>query len=128
VFLAIRREHQEPEGQRIQALGLSGRSTLTTGNLPDIHYLYTSQGNLMERTQIYLTDQERKSLRTLATRLGQSQSALIRAAVDQYVRCYQEGNRLNLLRQARGVWADRRDLPDFKQVRRELDRLGVSRK
>ena len=78
----------------------------------------------MERTQIYLTDKERKALRALAKRLGQSQSALIRAAVDRYVERYQEGNRLNLLRQARGMWAGRRDLPDFEQLRKELDRVG----
>ena len=77
----------------------------------------------MERTQIYLTEKERKALRALARRLGRSQSALIRDAVDRYVERYQEGNRLDLLRRARGVWANRRDLPDFKQVRRELDRV-----
>ena len=80
----------------------------------------------MERTQIYLTDKERKALRALAKRLGQSQSALIRAAVDRYVERYQEGNRLGLLRQARGIWSDRRDLPDFRQVRTEFDRLDSS--
>ncbi|MEK6588256.1 MAG: ribbon-helix-helix protein, CopG family [Chloroflexota bacterium] len=79
----------------------------------------------MERTQIYLTEKERKALRALARRLGRSQSALIRDAVDWYVERYQEGNRLDLLRTARGVWANRRDLPDFKQVRRELDRTGI---
>ena len=77
----------------------------------------------MERTQIYLTEKERKALRALARRLGRSQSALIRDAVDRYVERYQEGNRLHLLRRARGIWANRRDLPDFKQVRRELDRV-----
>jgi hypothetical protein len=82
----------------------------------------------MERTQIYLTARERKALRALARRLGQSQSALIRSAIDRYVEHYQEGSRLSLLRQGRGVWSDRSDLPDFKQVRIELDRTGAARK
>jgi hypothetical protein len=77
----------------------------------------------MERTQIYLTARERKALRALATRLGKSQSALIRDAVDRYIDRYQEGNRLDLLRLGRGIWADRPDLPDFEEVRRELDRF-----
>jgi len=77
----------------------------------------------MERTQIYLTEEERRALKTLATRLDRSQSALIREAIDRYLDRYQEGNRLDLLRQARGLWADRRDLPDFEAVRRELDRI-----
>jgi hypothetical protein len=79
----------------------------------------------MQRTQIYLTQKERKALKALATRLGRSQSALIRDAVDRYIERYQEGNRVDLLRRARGLWANRPDLPDFDQVRRELDRLGI---
>lgn len=77
----------------------------------------------MERTQIYLTERERDALRALAARLGRSQSALIRDAVDRYIDRYQEGNRLDLLRRGRGLWANRLDLPDFEVVRRELDRL-----
>jgi predicted transcriptional regulator len=76
----------------------------------------------MERTQIYLTEEERRALKSLAARLDRSQSALIREAIDRYVDRYQEGNRLDLLRPARGLWADREDLPDFVAVRRELDR------
>ena len=76
----------------------------------------------MRRTQIYLTDEERKALRVIADRLGQSQSEVIRAAVDQYIVRYQEGNRLDLLRQARGIWKERTDLPDFTAIRNELDR------
>ena len=60
----------------------------------------------MERTQIYLTEEERRALKSLGARLGRSQSALIRDAIDRYVDRYQEGNRLDLLRQARGLWAD----------------------
>jgi hypothetical protein len=76
----------------------------------------------MRRTQIYLTDEERKALRVIADRLGQSQSEVIRAAVDHYIVRYQEGNRLDLLRQARGIWKERTDLPDFTAIRNELDR------
>ena len=77
----------------------------------------------MERTQIYLTEEERRALKTLATRLDRSQSALIREAIDRYLDRYQEGNRLDLLRQGRGLWADREGLPDFEAVRQELDRI-----
>jgi len=77
----------------------------------------------MERTQIYLTEEERRALRALAARLDRSQSAIIREAIDRYVDRYQEGNRLELLRQARGLWSDKQGLPDFEAVRRELDRI-----
>ena len=76
----------------------------------------------MERTQIYLTEEERRALKTLATRLDRSQSALIRDAIDRYLDRYREGNRLELLRPARGMWADKQGLPDFEVVRQELDR------
>jgi len=76
----------------------------------------------MERAQIYLTEEERRALRALATRLDRSLSALIREAIDRYVDRYQEGNRLGLLRTARGMWADKQGLPDFEVVRQELDR------
>ncbi|MCK4725712.1 MAG: CopG family transcriptional regulator [Anaerolineales bacterium] len=76
----------------------------------------------MRRTQIYLTDEERKALRVIADRLGRSQSEVIRAAVDHYIVRYQAGNRLDLLRQARGIWKERADLPDFLAIRNEFDR------
>ena len=78
---------------------------------------------MMKRTQIYLTGEERKALKILADRLGQSQSEVIRTAIDRYVEEFQNGNRLQLLRQARGLWAERDDLPDFQKIRLELDRL-----
>ncbi len=77
----------------------------------------------MERTQIYLTEKERKTLKAMAARLGRSQSALIREAVDRYIEREQELSRVDLLHRARGLWAKRDDLPDFEELRRELDRL-----
>lgn len=77
----------------------------------------------MQRTQIYLTEKERKALRGLARRLGRSQSSLIREAVDRFIERHREGGRRDRLRRARGIWADRPDLPDFEHVRRELDRV-----
>jgi hypothetical protein len=49
---------------------------------------------------------------------------LIREAVDGFLDRYREGNRLELLRGARGMWKDRDDLPDFGALRKELDERG----
>ena len=76
----------------------------------------------MERTQIYLTDKEKQAVRSIARRLGTTQSAVIRTAVDRFIDRAGAGNKLDLLRSGRGLWGDREDLPDFDVVRRELDR------
>ena len=75
----------------------------------------------MIRTKVYLTESERKALSSMAERSGQSQSQLIRSAVDQYIAEHEGPNRLELLRQGRGMWSQRTDLPEFLALRSELD-------
>lgn len=82
----------------------------------------------MHRTQIYLTEEERKALSALARRLGKTNSELIREAVDRYVWRHEPEKRLELLRQARGIWKDRRDIPRVRSLRREFDRGHSSKK
>lgn len=77
----------------------------------------------MQRTQIYLSEEERQGLQALALRSGRSQSALIREAIDALLAQHQPQGRLARLRQARGLWAERRDLPDWQALRQELDRV-----
>ena len=76
----------------------------------------------MVRTQIYLTEEERAALRRLAEARGTTQSALIREAVDQVIEAAQEESRLARLRAARGIWADRDDLPNPRELRRGASR------
>ena len=49
-------------------------------------------------------------------------SALIREAIDAYLHQQQHQGRLARLRQGRGLWAKRTDLPDWSALRSELDR------
>jgi len=78
----------------------------------------------MRRMQIYLTERKRRALAIIAGRTGLTQSELIREAVDGLLDRYGEGDRLELLRGARGMWKARNDLPDFEALRREFDERG----
>ena len=76
----------------------------------------------MVRTQIYLTEGQQKALRRLAVHTRKKQSELIRQAIDRYLLDTTQEDRLSLLRQGRGIWKDREDLPDFAALRREANR------
>ncbi|MFO7767524.1 MAG: ribbon-helix-helix protein, CopG family [bacterium] len=79
----------------------------------------------MRRTQIYLTEEEREALRLLSEREGRPMSELIREAVDRYIARRSASTREEALRNARGIWRDRDDLPDFERLRAEFDRLPL---
>ena len=76
----------------------------------------------MVRTQIYLTERQRDELAAIAKTVGKKQSELIREAVDRLIKEEGLGMREIVLRQAAGIWKDRKDLPDFRATRAEWDR------
>jgi hypothetical protein len=76
----------------------------------------------MIRTQIYLTEKERAALQNISRETGKNYSALIREAVDHFIGLFKEEDRKKFFSQAKGLWAERQNLPDFKKLRREMDR------
>jgi chromosome segregation and condensation protein ScpB len=76
----------------------------------------------MIRTQIYLTEQQRNELATIAKSFGKKQSELIREAIDRLIEQTGKNHRELVLREVAGIWKDRTDLPDFKSIRAEWDR------
>jgi hypothetical protein len=71
---------------------------------------------------LHLTEQEQTALETMAQRLGKTPDEIVHDAVKQLIAQFQSEDRLNLLRQARGMWKDRIDLPPLADLRREWDR------
>jgi hypothetical protein len=76
----------------------------------------------MVRTQIYLTERQRDELAAMARTAGKKQSELIREAVDRLIDLSGHSRREVVLREAAGIWKDRKDLPDFKAARAGWDR------
>ena len=76
----------------------------------------------MIRTQIYLTEQQRDELTAIAKVVDKRQSELIREAVDRLIDQAGRSRREAVLREAAGIWRDRKDLPDFRAMRAEWDR------
>jgi predicted DNA-binding protein len=78
----------------------------------------------MTTATIELTNAQQETLQRLAQSTGKTERQLLREAVEQYLNQLHAGDRLELLRQARGMWKDRTDLPDLSQLRTELNRFG----
>jgi len=81
---------------------------------------------VMERTQIYLTQEQSRAVEAIAARLGQTKSEVIRTAINRFLAENLASERRALMRQAAGIWADRDDLPQlFEELRQELNRESV---
>lgn len=76
----------------------------------------------MIRVQIYLSEKEKEAIQAMALEIGKSQSQLIRQAVDQFIVKFKEPDKKKFLQQAKGLWKDRKDLPDFSRLRQEWGR------
>ena len=77
----------------------------------------------MIRTQLYLTDNEKKALTHLIRQTGCSQSELIRQAIDLLYNTIKNhgGERIRLLRRAKGIWKDKNQ-KEITQIRASMDR------
>ena len=76
----------------------------------------------MTTAQVTLTDEESQALQTLSQIKGVAPEVLLHEAVESYLGHHRSGHRLAALRQARGIWSQRQDLPALTELRREWDR------
>jgi hypothetical protein len=76
----------------------------------------------MVRTQIYLTQDQKRRLEQMAAATGKRQSDLIRAALDDYLAQHRATNWKDALEACFGMWADRTDVADLhERASRESD-------
>ena len=71
----------------------------------------------MIRTQVYLTEEEKKGLETIASSKGVSQSDLIRKAIDDLLAKTGNINRDDILDEISGIWANRKKIPNIRSLR-----------
>lgn len=75
---------------------------------------------------LHLTEREQTALEIMAQRQGKTPDEIVHDAVRQLIAQFGAEDRLSLLRQARGIWQDRTDLPSLTELRREWDRQTES--
>jgi hypothetical protein len=75
----------------------------------------------MTTAQVVLTEDEAESLQTLSRNQGKAPEELLHEAVAQFLQ-RRAPSRLTMLRQARGIWQGREEIPEWNQLRSEWNR------
>lgn len=80
----------------------------------------------MQRTQIYLLESQQSLLTSLAQSQGVTKSDLIRRAVELFLSTQKSDviERKNRIMGFAGMWADRDDTPNVRDLRDNADRTG----
>ena len=75
----------------------------------------------MERTQIYLTPEQQKTIEAIAEQCKQTKSTVIREAIDRYIADSEQDTWQAVLDETFGAWADmaEADVPDVRALRDE---------
>jgi len=76
----------------------------------------------MTTTQINLSESEMRELEAISEAQGKTQDEILQEALEQFLSQHKQSNRLEALRQARGIWKGRNDVPDVAALRQEWGR------
>lgn len=71
----------------------------------------------MIRTQIYLTEKEKKGLEKMSALRGIRQSDLIRLAVDDLLARTEDSGKSKVIEELAGIWKNRVDVPSVRELR-----------
>jgi Arc/MetJ-type ribon-helix-helix transcriptional regulator len=76
----------------------------------------------MVRTQIYLTEEQKRGLEQMAAATGKRQSDLIRTALDEYLAQQRPKHWFDALEPLFGMWSDRPEMDNYeRKLREEVD-------
>lgn len=78
----------------------------------------------MERTQIYLTREQKKALKTIAAQKQTPLAEVVREAVEHYI-AEQKPSAAERMEKANGLWKDRQELDSAayeRELRQELNK------
>ena len=88
---------------------------------------YTSSGDGMKRTQLYLDEEMARALAALSRKEGTTISELVRESVREKYLSGKDVDKVALARQLVGIWRDRKDLRNTDRVLRRW-RKGTRRR
>ena len=77
----------------------------------------------MTTAQVTLTESEAQAVQALSQSKGKTQEEILHDAIEQFLIQHKVETRLTALRQARGIWQGRQDLPDYTELRNEWNRF-----
>lgn len=77
----------------------------------------------MATAQVTLTESENQAIQALSQSKGKTQDEILHEAIEQFLAKHKAESRLIALRQARGIWQERQDLPNLTELRNEWDRF-----
>ncbi len=78
----------------------------------------------MERTQIYLTSEQKKALKAIAAQKHEPLAEVVREAVELYI-SEQKPSTIERISRARGLWKDRKELDAVNyenELRKEINK------
>jgi len=68
---------------------------------------------------VTLTEAEVQAIEALSRSRGKTPQEILHEAIDHFLAWHKAENRTAALRQARGIWKDRQDLPELSELGRE---------
>ena len=75
----------------------------------------------MVKKSVSLTEEENEALKALALKLGKKEGAILKEALEKFIEEAQKEMKLEKLLASKGMWKNRNDIPDLRELRKSRD-------